>query len=397
MNRRDFIKTTALAGTSMITLPIQAMAETDKRPEVKSYRSLGKTGLKMSDISLGTGRPPPPSLILRAIDRGINYIDTAPDYGRAEEQVGKALKKIKRERIIIATKFCRKGGYPKHLLFGSTKRDYIRIVEGSLKRLGTDYLDICFVHAIGEVSRSKKEEHDRLLNEEMLSAAEVLKRDGKIRFLAVSSHGPHNMEDLMFYAVRSGHFDIIMTAFNFMKFPRLPEVIKEAHEKGIGVVAMKTLAGAKDLEIKTGEEPFQVAALKWVLKHKEVSGLVITMKSINDLDLYLRASGRPLTAKDRGVLERYASLYGGEYCRTGCGECEDACPQGIPIATTLRYRMYFEDYGMEKDALLSYSRLSRKADKCLSCSKPECERRCPYGLRVRDMLVAAHDMLTVIA
>ena len=396
MNRRDFLKTGVLAGASILALPYQAKGD-NKKPAINSYREIGKTGLKMSDISLGTGKAPHPSIILRAIDRGINYIDTAPDYGDSEEKLGKALKRIKRERVIIATKFCRHGSYPKHLLLGSKKKDYIDVVEGSLRRLGTDYIDICFVHAMGSVSKDRQEELKRLLDEEMLSAADTLKRDGKIRFLAVSSHGPHNMEELMYEAVKSNHFDIIMTAFNFMKFPRLPDVLREAHRRGIGVIAMKTLAGAKDMEIKPGAEPFEVAALKWVLKHREISGLVITMKSIKEIDLYLQASGQPFTARDKRVLERYARLYARQYCRTGCGECEYGCPKGIPIATTLRYRMYYEDYGMEKNAILAYNQLNSKADQCLSCSEPGCESRCPYGLRVREMLLSAHEMLTLTA
>jgi hypothetical protein len=394
MNRRDFIKTTLLTGTSMIALPFEIKAS-QGTPVVRSYRALGKTGLKMSDISIGTGKPPHPSLILRAIDRGINYIDTAPDYGKAEEKLAEALKKVKRENVIIASKFCRHGGYPKHLLLGSTKKDYIRMVEGSLRRLGIEYLDVCFVHAMGEVSKNKKEELDRLLNEEMLLAVETLKKEGKIRFLAVSSHGPHNMEELMLEAVKSGHFDIIMTAFNFMKFPRLPEVIKEAYRRGIGVVAMKTLAGAKDMEIKSDEVPFPVAALKWVLSHKEISGLVITMRSVNDLNLYLQASGQKFTSEDARVLKRYASLYSSQYCRTGCNQCETACPEGIPIATTLRYRMYFEDHGMEKEAIVAYNQIGNKALSCKDCRDAECEKSCPHGLNVKKMLLEAHEMLTI--
>lgn len=194
-------------------------------------------------------------------------------------------------------------------------------------------------------------------------------------------------------AVKSGHFDIIMTAFNFMKFPRLPDVLREAHRRGMGVVAMKTLAGAKEMDLKPGEEPFETAALKWVLKHREISGLVITIKSIADLNLYLRASGRPFTAKDEATLKRYASLYWKEYCRTGCGICEDACPEGVASATTLRYRMYFLDYGMEKAAMEAYQRLEKKADPCQSCGDPRCERACPYGLPVRRLLAEADRFL----
>ena len=100
-------------------------------------------------------------------------------------------------------------------------------------------------------------------------------------------------------AVKSGYFDLIMPAFNFMKFPRIPDILKEAHKRGVGVVAMKTLAGAKDMDFDPKGEKFAPAAFKWVLKHQEVSGLIITIKKVADLDLYLTASGQAFTVLSR--------------------------------------------------------------------------------------------------
>jgi aryl-alcohol dehydrogenase-like predicted oxidoreductase len=214
MNRRDFLKTSLLATAAVAATPLNVQSDVNKLT-VQSYQEIGKTGMKMSDISFGTGKLASPSMILRAIDRGINYFDTAPDYGSAERYIGQAMNKIQRDKIFIASKFCKTVPYPGHLPLGSKKRDYIASVVGSLQRMKTDYLDVCFVHAIGEMTKNKNREKKRLLDEEMLSAAEALKKAGKIRFLAVSSHGPNNMEDLMLEAVRSGHFDIIMLAFNF--------------------------------------------------------------------------------------------------------------------------------------------------------------------------------------
>ncbi len=246
MKRRDFLKTSAITAAALAVSPLNVSAVKEK-PTVKRYNEIGKTGLKMSDISFGTGRLPSSSMVLRAIDRGINYFDTAPDYGSAEKYIGEAMKKIQRDKIIIASKFCTPQPYPSHLTPVSSKKEYINAVEGSLSRMKTDYLDFCFVHAIGEQSRSMENEAKRLLNEEMLSAYRSLKEAGKVRFLAVSSHGPDNMEDLLFTAVRSGHYDMIMPSFNFMKFPRIPDMLKEAKKRGVGVIAMKTLAGAKTL------------------------------------------------------------------------------------------------------------------------------------------------------
>jgi predicted aldo/keto reductase-like oxidoreductase len=393
MKRRDFLKVAALTAAAVTARPLYAETVAEV-PSVKSYREIGKTGLKMSDISFGAGKLSAASMVLRAVDSGINYFDTAPDYGQSENTLGEAMGKIRRDKVIITSKFCHPQPYPGHLPLGSRKEDYIASVEGSLSRMKTDYLDFCFVHAIGEMSKDLEAEKKRLLNDEMFEAAAKLKKEGKIRFLGTSSHGPNNMEELLMTAVNSGHFDVIQPSFNFMKFPKLPEVMKETYKKGVGVIAMKTLAGAKDMNMEARGVEFSHAAFKWVLKHPEVSGLIVTMKTASDIELYLKASGSKFTAADQDVLDRYARLYGSEYCRTGCGECEKSCALGVEIASVMRYRMYFMDYGMEKRAMQSYALLRKNASTCSGCVDPVCVGSCPHGLPVKDMLCDAHESMS---
>lgn len=397
MKRREFIKSSVVltAGTGLgATVPLTSAAE---KATVQRYTMLGKTDLNISDISFGTGRLPSASMILRAVDRGINYFDTAPDYGKSEDYIGQALQRMKqRDKIYIASKFCDDVPYKagvSHLQVGSSKTDYKNAVEHSLERLHTDYLDVVFVHAIGERD-DYAGEHARLLDENMLQAADELKQEGKMRYLAVSSHGPHNMEKLLTEAVRSGHFDLIMPAFNFMKFPKVPEVLKEAKARGVGVVAMKTLAGAKDMDLDPKGAVFEHAAFKWVLQHPEVAGLVVTMKRVKDIELYLQASGGEFSAADRLTLDRYAARFGSDYCRTGCGDCETRCPIGVPVASILRYQMYFDSYEDEKRAMQSYAGLKQTAATCLNCALESCTSGCGYGLPVALKLRAAHNSLS---
>lgn len=393
MKRRDFLKIAAFTAAAVTAPPLHAEAGADTS-SVKSYRDIGKTGLKMSDISFGAGKLSAASMVLRAVDSGINYFDTAPDYGQSEKTIGEAMGKIRRDKVIITSKFCNPQPHPGHLPLGSKKKDYIAAVEGSLSRMKTDYLDFCFVHAIGDMSKDLEAEKERLLSEEMFEAADELKKAGKVRFLGTSSHGPNNMEELLMTAVKSDRFDVIQPSFNFMKFPKLPEVMKEAHRKGVGVIAMKTLAGAKDMNVEGKGEEFSHAAFKWVLKHPEVSGLIVTMKTASDIEFYLKASGGEFTAADQDVLDRYARLYGGEYCRTGCGECEKSCARGVEIASVMRYRMYFMDYGMEKRAMEAYALLKKNASPCFKCVDASCVGSCPHGLPVKDMLHDAHELMS---
>ncbi|MBF0183275.1 MAG: aldo/keto reductase [Magnetococcales bacterium] len=405
MERRAFLQNSvALAAGTLLPGGVMAAERgvepgKEGKPTIKNYRALGKTSIKMSDISFGAGKLPSASMILRAIDQGVNYFDTAPDYGNSETLIGEAMGRIKqREKIFIASKYCSANPYPGHLPVGASKDEYIAAVDGSLKRMNLEYLDVVFVHAIGEKSTSLQEEERRLLDENMLAATDALKKAGKVRHLAVSSHGPNNLEPLLGKAVESGHYDVIMTAFNFMKFPKLPEVLHKAADRGVGVIAMKTLAGAKEGNLDPAGAVFEHAAFRWVLQHPQVAGLVITIKTVDDLNLYVQASGTPFTAADQRALDHYVALYGQSYCRTGCGDCMGSCAQGVDIANILRYQMYFADYGDEKRAMQNYAQLNNSsAAACLTCTTPTCNGACHHALPVSAMLQAAHRSLTFTA
>lgn len=400
MKRRLFIKSSlaAAAAPAAVTLPRRASAKDSDPVRVREYRKLGSTGFKMSDISFGGGAVTSPSLVGRALNLGVNYFDTAPDYGDSEAVIGRVLAKYKkRNEIFIASKFCDPVPYKtgvSHLQLPKSKAQYIAAVENSLKRLRTDHLDVVFVHAMGELEDSARE-RKRLLDSNMLEAFADLKKAGKARYLAVSSHGPHGMEKLMGDAVDSGNYDLIMPAFNFMDFPKLPAVMTKAVKKGMGVVAMKTLAGARKLEPKPVGAVFEHAAFKWVLRHKQVSGLIVTMKTFEDLNLYVKASGVAFRSAEEHVLRRYARQFGTDYCRTGCGDCESSCPSGVNIATTLRYQMYYEHYGQKKRALALYQSSPGTVDACTTCTTQQCNSACPKGVSVSAKLKLAGKQLAV--
>jgi uncharacterized protein len=396
MKRREFLKTSAIATAAMAASPLAVNAKEDEI-KIKAYRSLGKTGLKMSDIGIGVGNAPPSSLIHRAIDRGINYIDGGPGYREGEVQLGEIMGKLQRDKLIITSKFSVEGGSGTPLHVGAKKADYIKTIESSLSRMKTDYVDICQVNGIGQESTRYEEEEKRLLDEEMFKAADDLKKAGKIRFMGVTSHGPNNTEALLLKAIECGHFDMIMLALNFMQDSQWQKVLKAAASKGIGVVAMKTLAGAKRTDIDTKGGAYEPAAFKWVLSKPEVSGVAIRVKDVAALDLYLSASGEKITTSDISILNQYAERFSKEYCRTGCNECQAACPKGVPVATIMRYHMYFKEYGHEKQAMESYAGLDNKAHACEVCGDKTCSTACPYELPVSRLLASAHNNLTFMA
>ncbi len=362
-----------------------AIPEQWAESKVRNYRPFGNTGFEMSDISFGTAGLRDPNVVRRALDRGINYFDTSPDYSHAssEKALGEGIGDVPRDQVFVASKFCTPDG---HLGKDTPTDEIVRSVERSLKRIGTDYLDVALIHAVNTV--------DRLMAPTFHEAFDQLNEAGKVRYLGVSSHTP-DLETVMRKAVDCGRFDMMMVAYNFANWPLLPEIFADAHERGMGVVAMKTLKGAYHTQLSdftaTERESFSQAAFKWVLANQNMSGLVVTMSGLKQIDEYLAASGKPMTENDVALLERYDRLTSDIYCRPGCGECLDSCPSDVPIDDILRYQMYARSYGQEKIAMTDYARVDegRNASQCAQCPAP-CEASCPYEIPIRDRLTEAH-------
>ena len=353
---------------------------------VRTYRPLGHTGIQMSDISFGGAGISEPDVVTRAVERGINYFDTSPDYSHtgSEQVIGQALKPH-RDKVFIASKFCTAEG---HLPTDTPVGDIVTAVEGSLQRLQTDYLDVCIIHEVNSL--------DRLMAPTFHEAFDRLKQQGKVRFLGVSSHTP-NLEEVMRHAVDSGRFDMLLVAYNFNNWPDLTTIFRAAKQRGVGVVAMKTLKGANATVLKDfadRSQAFSQAAFKWVLGNPDVSGLVVSISDFDQIDEYLYASGQKLTDADLALLQRYDALIARDYCRPGCGACLDRCPYGVPVDDVFRYAMYFENYGRERDARARYAALpmARNATQCATCPAP-CEAACPFDISIRDKLRGFHRLL----
>ena len=357
---------------------------------VQSYRRLGRTEARVSDISLGSGSSTGGrqgwEVAREAIDRGINYFDTAPDYSGSgsERALGKAMQGV-RDRMFLATKFCRPTG---HLPVGSSVEEYIEAVHGSLRRLQTDYVDLIHIHSCNSV--------ERLMDENVHEAFDRLRDQGKARFLGVSTHTPR-LEEVANAALDSSRFDVLMLAYHHGSWPGLEAVIDRAAREDVGVVAMKTLRGGKHqglLWSRDERDSFTQASFKWVLSNPSVSCLVISLWQTQQLDEFLTASGASLRSEDLAVLERYAELIAGKHCRPHCGVCLSSCPEGSPIDDVLRHRMYFRDFGAEKEAMRLYAGLERNASRCSACSAP-CLGSCPDGVDIAGQMRDAHELLTL--
>ncbi len=358
---------------------------------VRAYRRLGRTGATVSDIALGTGAiqgENGEAIARDAIERGVTYFDTAPDYSGAgsEQAMGRAMKGH-RDKMFVATKFCTPEG---HIPAGSPVSAYMAAIEGSLTRLQTDHVDLVHIHSCDEV--------ERLMDPYAHEAFDRLKQQGKVRFLGVSTHTP-DLELVARTAIASGRFDVMMLAYHHGIWADLDTIIHEAAEKDMGIVAMKTLKGARHqnlADFRTDAASYAQAAFRWVLTNPDVSCLVVSFSKPEHVDEYLYASGSGLTKQDVAVLGRYDDRIAGTYCHPHCGACLDACPERLAVNDVLRYRMYFEDYGREKEGMRLYAALERSAERCLGCPAP-CESHCPVEIPIRQRMLGADRLLRLPA
>jgi len=402
IGRREFIKSGALAGlgVGLATLTGSASASIPPVPQVRRYASLGRTGMKISDISFGADRlsSGQEDLVLHALDLGINYFDTAESYrhGESETTLGNALRG-KREKVFLTSK----------VMTGpdTGKQKMMQALEGSLRRLRTDHVDVYFNHAVNDLSR--------LTNPEWYEFTDEAKRQGKIRFTGMSGHAGH-LTECLDYALDSGKFDVILCAYNFGQDPKfyqrflggfdliarqpdLPRVIEKAKQRGVGVVVMKTLMGARLNDMRPYQHDgatFAQAAFRWVLSNRNVDGVIVAMTSRESIDEYLGASGtRVVLDQDLPLLERYARMHGTSYCKHACNACEDSCPAGVAIADVMRTRMYAVDYGDLRMARDEYALIAQNAETCLSCSAKPCASACPHGLKIDALTAPTHRLL----
>jgi len=363
------------------------------RPEwdtayIRNYRRLGRTNEFVSDISLGAGQINDKAVAVAALERGVNYFDTSPDYSHtSSEQILGEVMKGRRDKLFVATKFCVADG---HLLNDTPVPQIMEAVNGSLRRLQTDHVDLIHIHSCDRV--------ERLLAPNIHEAFDRLKEQGKVRFLGVSTHTP-NLEEVANAAIDSGRFDVMMLAYHFGMWPSFGHILEKAKQHDVGVVAMKTLKGAKHTNLADFQDEagvYSQAAFRWVLSNPNVSCLVVSFYKPQHVLEYVHASGTQPTAADVALLERYDQLTRGDYCQPHCGLCLDSCPEQLAINDVLRHRMYFRDYGWEKEAMRLYARLDRTAARCVTCPAP-CTGSCPIGVPIREKMLDAHRLLTMRA
>ena len=341
------------------------------------YRVLGETGLRVTSVGFGCMVTSDGSVIERAADIGITYFDTARGYqgGNNERMVGAALKG-KRQNITLSSK-----------THSATKEAALADLDTSLRELGTDHLDIWYLHA-------KEKPAD--VTDELIDAQQTAKKAGKIRFAGVSTH--KGQAELIPALIANPHIDVILTAYNFSMGQTLDPVIAAAHAAGKGVVAMKVMAGGLRLA-KPGNKLYDtfkkdgalLSALRWVLKSSDIDTTIPSITDLDQLEENLKAMTGGFARSDETLLARHLERIAPLYCRM-CGQCDGACAKGLPVADILRCLTYADGYGQFSLGRERFLELPAEVAqvRCDSCST--CTVDCPHGVRVSERLARAQEL-----
>jgi hypothetical protein len=386
----------ALPATALATPSAPAAAAAAAQPVKLAYRTIGKTGLKVTSLSFGCMTTSDPSVITRAADLGIVHFDSARGYqnGNNERMVGGALKG-KRKQVVLSSKTIAK-----------TKQEATEHLDTSLRELGTDYLDIWYLH-----NRSTPEE----VTDELLEVQRAAKKAGKIRFAGVSTH--YNMDQMLEHLVKRGQTDVILTTYNFAmrsvnstdrqeRRADMTTAIQNARKAGVGIVIMKSMAGGMErvgrgdrlygadqgsLKKVLGAKGGALAAIKWVLKNQSVDTTIVCMTDQDQLDENVRAMSEPYSNQDDKLLQSLLAYISPVYCRM-CGACKGVCDKGVPVPDMLRFVSYAEGYGQFAMAREHFLELPEhvRAIRCSDCAA--CSIDCPNGVRVRDRVMRAQEL-----
>jgi predicted aldo/keto reductase-like oxidoreductase len=379
-SRRGFIAaglSLPAAGLAATRMPEPFAAQAQARPSggALATRTLGKTGVKVTQVGMGCMITSDPSVVTRAVDMGITYIDTARGYqqGNNERMVGGALG-ANRNKITLSSKSQ-----------ATTKVQAMEHLETSLKELGTDHLDIWYMHSRDAADR---------ITDECVDAWTTAKQQGKIRFIGVSTHNPNAIVDRV---LQIGKFDVVLSQYSFATGTGNDATYKKLSDAGIGLVAMKVMAPAGGGRGRGGAPPAPVvpgkhlAALKWVLKNPLIGTTIPSMTDIDQLENNFRALSEKISADDEKLLALVNEEIRPYYCRM-CHQCSGQCPKGIPVSDTIRYLSYADFYGqfpLGREYFMELPENVRNV-RCADCSS--CSVRCPNGVHVTERLIRAQEL-----
>jgi predicted aldo/keto reductase-like oxidoreductase len=321
----------------------------------------GNTDLMVSKVAMG-GIPimrldmdSGVKVINEVLNMGINFIDTAHVYGDSEEKIGKAIKKHKRENLVLASKSP-----------APDKKTFLSHLDLSLKRIGVDYIDIYQMHGV-----SSKEIMGKVMAED--GAYYGLKEavsSGKVRYFAFSSHSSH----IAIKLIKTKKFQVVQIPFNFVDIEPEEELIPLAHKLEMGIIAMKPMGGGilqdANLAFRYLAQFKGIVPDPGVEKTEEMAEIVKIIEN-----------PRPLTSSEIEKIKKIRQDLGNQWCHK-CGYCMP-CKNDISISTVLSAKSIIKRTTFEA-AKGFLEKPTEKAKDCTECGK--CIKKCPYNLDIPVLL-----------
>jgi predicted aldo/keto reductase-like oxidoreductase len=327
---------------------------------------LGRSGLEVTRIGFGgipiqrLGEQQAVKVIRRALDGGLNWIDTANDYGNSEERIGKAIKKYPRSDVLVFTKGT--GRDPKAL------REQIEL---SLERLQTDYIDLYQFHIVPD-----EETWRSMLDNGAFDLVREYREKGRIRHIGASAHS----RDAARVVIEHPEIEVLQFPFNFIVEDQGRELVDACRAKDIGFIAMKPLGG--------GALQDASACIRYLLA---VPGIAADpgFEHIEEVEevLSLWKEGAGLSEENRRSIERLRRELGTRFCRR-CGYCQP-CPQGVQIVTLMTMDTLVKRFPVDRLSEDWIAGAAESIEKCIECG--ECEQKCPYKLSIIEEIRRGAD------
>jgi predicted aldo/keto reductase-like oxidoreductase len=367
------------------------------------YRELGSTNMKTSILGFGCMRLPILNgqydkvdfsnaipLIREAIDKGVNYLDTAYPYhnGQSEKVIAEALKEGYREKVFIADKL------PSWLIQKREDMDYY--LHEQLKRLQTEQIDFYLLHSIKEDNWASLKSLDVL---EFLDEAVA---DGRIKYTGFSFHGEL---ELFFDVIDSYDWDICQVQYNIVdkNYQAGIEGIRYASGKGVGVIIMEPLRGgtlvkAVPIEVQHiwDQAPIKRSPAEWAFKYlwdlEDIDIVLSGMNSYEDLEENLKIAengySNTLLQEEKDIIKEVRAAYK-ERIEVDCNQCGYCmpCPSGVNIPGNFQQLNYAHMFQDIENSRMNYYMLLNEDERATNCSEcGECEKLCPQMVPIQKTL-----------
>jgi len=362
------------------------------------FRRFGKTNLSFSVFSLGTMRYLTSEenacrTIDRAIELGINHIETARGYGNSEQYLGTALKAgLPRQQVYITSK-----------VPPTADRDSMaRSIDQSLETLGIDYLDCFAVHGLNTWEHLAWVKDPR----GCMQAVRQAVQDGRIRHVGFSTHAPL---EVILQAISTDQFEFVNLHY-YLFNPRNAAAVTLAHAQDMGVFiispadkgGMLFTAPETLVDLCRPLTPLELN-YRFLLSDPRITTLSFGAANSTELDQLLQICDRtePLTAAETQTLEQLNAHAQWVLKTDRCSQCDQClpCPESINIPEVLRLRNLATAYDMTAFGQYRYRMFENaghwfpgnKANRCTDCG--ECLPRCPEQLNIPNLLRDTHDRL----